>query len=437
MSDTLQRRAAPRAWLTVLILASLTMVGPFTIDTIFPAFPAIERDFAVDAVAMQQSISVYLLTLGVMSLLHGPVSDAVGRKPVIIAGMLLYAVASVVCALAPSLPVLLLGRALQGLCAGAGTIVGRTVVRDLFHGEHAQRVMAQISMIFAVAPAAAPIFGGWLLGIAHWRMIFWSLTIMAVLLALSTAVALPETHPAGVRSPLRLGALGTAVLESARDRSVQRLVAVASFNFAALFTYISAAPAIVVTHLGLGAQDFGWLFVPIVIAMMTGSWLTGRLAGTLTSDRFLAIGFGLSTMGALVGLLVEVSPLPRFPWILVGPMLTGLGIALVFPIATLLLLDLSSTRRGTLSTLQAFASTLLNAVLAGVIVPIVATRLETLSLTALGFSALGWLTWRQHVRRRGAPPAQRPLGTDDRPSLPRGREDDGGASVDVGGGADP
>ena len=151
------------------------MVGPFTIDTIFPAFPAIERDYATDAVAMQQSISVYLVTLGVMSLLHGPLSDALGRKPVIIGGMLLYAGASVVCALAPTLPVLLLGRALQGVCAGAGTIVGRTVVRDLFHGEQAQRVMAQISMIFAVAPAAAPIFGGWLIGIAHWRMIFWAL----------------------------------------------------------------------------------------------------------------------------------------------------------------------------------------------------------------------------------------------------------------------
>ena len=412
MSETRSRSKAPRAWVTVVILASLTMVGPFTIDTIFPAFPAIERDFAVDAVAMQQSISVYLLTLGVMSLLHGPLSDAVGRKPVIIAGMLLYAAASVLCALAPTLPIMLLGRALQGLCAGAGTIVGRTVVRDLFHGEQAQRVMAQISMIFAVAPAAAPIFGGWLLGIAHWRMIFWSLTVMALVLAVATTVALPETHPPAARSPLRVGALVHAVVDSARDRKVQRLVGVASFNFASLFTYISAAPAIVVSHLGLGAQDFGWLFVPIVVAMMSGSWLTGRLAGTMTSDRFLAIGFGLSSAGAIAGLLVELSPLPRFPWILVGPMLTGLGIALVFPIATLLLLDLDPARRGTLSTLQAFSSTVLNAVLAGAIVPVVATRLETLSLTALGFSALGWLTWRHHQRRETDEPTLAAPGPD-------------------------
>ena len=386
----------------MLILASLTMVGPFTIDTIFPAFPAIERDYATDAVAMQQSISVYLVTLGVMSLLHGPLSDALGRKPVIIGGMLLYAGASVVCALAPTLPVLLLGRALQGVCAGAGTIVGRTVVRDLFHGEQAQRVMAQISMIFAVAPAAAPIFGGWLIGIAHWRMIFWALMGMALVLALATATLLPETHPAERRSPLRVSALVAAVVDAARDRGVRRLVGVASFNFASLFTYIAAAPAIVVTHLGLGASDFGWLFVPIVLAMMSGSWLTGRLAGTFSSERFLALGFGLSAIGATLGLAAELSGLPRFPWILIGPMITGLGIALVFPISTLLLLDLRPAHRGTLSTLQAFASTVLNAALAGVIVPVVALRLETLSLTALGFTALGWLTWsRQRRAARG------------------------------------
>ena len=110
------------------------MIGPFTVDTIFPAFPAIEADFATDPVAMQQTISVYLLTLGVMSLLHGPLSDAMGRKPVIVVGLALYAGASTICALAPSLPVLLLGRALQGVCAGAGMIIGRTMVRDLFHG---------------------------------------------------------------------------------------------------------------------------------------------------------------------------------------------------------------------------------------------------------------------------------------------------------------
>ena len=380
----------------VLILAALSMIGPFTVDTIFPAFPAIEADFATDPVAMQQTISVYLLTLGVMSLLHGPLSDAMGRKPVIVVGLALYAGASTICALAPSLPVLLLGRALQGVCAGAGMIIGRTMVRDLFHGESAQRIMAQISMIFAVAPAAAPIAGGWIVGFAHWRWIFWFLTGLSLVLVVITVTALPESHPEPLRTPLRVGALVQAVVSSARDRDVRRLVYVASFNFAALFTYIASAPAIVVTHLGLGVGDFGWLFVPIVTAMMCGSWLTGRLAGRFSSRTFLNVGFALSTLGAVSALLVEATSLPRLPYVLIGPMLTGLGISLVFPLVTLVLLEVRPAHRGTLSTLQAFASTLLNAVVSGALVPLVSGRLETISLAALGFSLVGWAWWRRH-----------------------------------------
>ena len=144
----------------VLVLAALTMVGPFTIDAIFPAFEVMTRDLGVDKVAMQQTVSVYLVAFAVASLFHGSLSDALGRRPVILVGCALYAVTSALCALAPSMPLLLCARGAQGLVAGAGMIVGRTVVRDLFDGAHAQRFMSHISMIFAIAPALAPIVGG-------------------------------------------------------------------------------------------------------------------------------------------------------------------------------------------------------------------------------------------------------------------------------------
>ena len=162
------------SWL-VLLIACLSMVGPFTIDTMFPAFPDMQRDFGVDATAMQQSISVYLVAFAVTSLFHGPISDAAGRRPVILTGTLCYTLASVLCALAPTMAWMLTGRALQGLFAGAGMIVGRTVVRDVFEGDAAQRTMSHVSMIFGVAPALAPIVGGWLLGWSNWRSIFWFL----------------------------------------------------------------------------------------------------------------------------------------------------------------------------------------------------------------------------------------------------------------------
>lgn len=374
------------------------MLGPFTVDTIFPGFPAVQREFTVDAVATQQIVSVYLFTFAVMSLLHGPLSDALGRRPVIVGGLAMFTVTSVLCALAPSMTWLLVGRALQGVFAGGGMIVGRTVVRDVFSGHPAQRAMSQMSMIFGVAPALAPIVGGWLLGWSSWRSIFWFLAIFAVVVLAAVMLLLPETHPPTRRTPLSTRALVSAVTDSSKDPSVRRLLLVSSFNFAALFTYISAAPAFIVDHLHLGPGDFGWLFVPVVTMMIVGSWLTGRLAGRISGPRFLTLGFGVAVLGGVVQLALDVVGLRTLPWVLVGPVTTGLGIALVFPIVTLVLLEVRPRHRGTLSSMQSFSNTMLNAIVAGALVPLVSASLAGLTGTAVTFSIAGWLVWARHHR---------------------------------------
>lgn len=374
------------------------MIGPFTVDTIFPGFPAVQREFTVDAVATQQIVSVYLFTFAVMSLLHGPLSDALGRKPIIVGGLALFTATSVFCALAPSMTWLLVGRALQGVVAGGGMIVGRTVVRDLFSGDTAQRAMSLMSMIFGVAPALAPIVGGWLLGWSSWRSIFWFLALFAVAILAAVLLFLPETHPADRRTSLQPGALVRAVVDAGRDAGVRRLLAVSSFNFAALFTYISAAPAIIVDHLHLGPGDFGWLFVPVVTMMIFGSWLTGRLAGRVSGPRFLTLGFGVAVVGGLVQLALDAGGVRTLPWVLVGPVTTGLGIALVFPIVTLVLLDVRPRHRGTLSSMQSFTNTMLNSVVAGALVPLVSGTLAGLTAAAVSFSVAGWITWAYHHR---------------------------------------
>lgn len=374
------------------------MLGPFTVDTIFPGFPAVQREFTVDAVATQQIVSVYLFTFAVMSLLHGPLSDALGRRPVIVGGLAMFTVTSVLCALAPSMTWLLVGRALQGVFAGGGMIVGRTVVRDVFSGHPAQRAMSQMSMIFGVAPALAPIVGGWLLGWSSWRSIFWFLALFAVAILAAVLLFLPETHPADRRTSLQPGALVRAVVDAGRDAGVRRLLAVSSFNFAALFTYISAAPAIIVDHLHLGPGDFGWLFVPVVTMMIFGSWLTGRLAGRVSGPRFLTLGFGVAVVGGLVQLALDAGGVRTLPWVLVGPVTTGLGIALVFPIVTLVLLDVRPRHRGTLSSMQSFTNTMLNSVVAGALVPLVSGTLAGLTAAAVSFSVAGWITWAYHHR---------------------------------------
>ena len=386
----------------VLILAALTMVGPFTIDAIFPAFDVMTRELAVDKVAMQQTMSVYLVAFAVASLFHGSLSDALGRRPVIVTGCLLYAVTSAFCALAPSMPMLLGARVAQGLVAGAGMIVGRTVVRDLFDGAEAQRFMSHISMIFAVAPALAPIVGGWILGWGSWRTIFWVLAAYGLVLVVMTLTSLPETHPADRRVPFHPRPLLASFTAAASDGGVLRLSAAIALNFGALFLYISSAPAIVVDHLHLGERDFGVLFVPLVATMMVGSFLTGRLAGRVRQGVFVLAGFLVALGGGVFAVvyqsLVEV---PTLAWTVLPAAAASLGVSLVFPILTIALLDLRPRERGAVSSFQSFLSTCLNAVVAGAVSPLVSGSLTTLAVVAgcltLGALSLWW--WHRTLTR--------------------------------------
>ncbi|HZF97089.1 MAG TPA: MFS transporter, partial [Pseudoxanthomonas sp.] len=221
------------------------MFGPFSIDTIFPAFPQLSAQLGADKLAMQQTVSVYLLAYALMSVVHGPLSDSLGRRRVIIGGLAVFTLASAGCALAPDLGTLLLFRALQGLSAGVGLIVGRAAIRDLFQGDDAQRLMSQVSMIFGIAPAIAPLVGGWILGWARWPMIFWFLTAFSVLLLASTALWLPETHPKEARLALAPRRMLRDYVYIFLNPRFQRIAAAGALNFAGLFLYIASAPAFV------------------------------------------------------------------------------------------------------------------------------------------------------------------------------------------------
>jgi MFS transporter, DHA1 family, multidrug resistance protein len=384
----------------VLVLAALTMVGPFTIDAIFPAFEVMTRDLQVDEVTMQQTLSVYLLAFAVASLFHGSMSDALGRRRVIVTGCLLYAVASALCALAPSMPLLLGARAAQGLVAGAGMIVGRTVVRDLFDGARAQRFMSHISMIFAVAPALAPIVGGWILGWGSWRTIFWVLSAYGVVLVTITLTSLPETHPAGVRVPFRPRPLIASFVSAAGDAGVLRLSAAIALNFGALFLYVASAPAIVVDHLGLGERDFGVLFVPLVVTMMLGSFLTGRLAGRVRQGAFVLAGMVVALAGGVFAVVYQaVVDVPGLVWTVLPVATASFGVSLMFPILTIALLDSRPRERGAVSSFQSFLSTCVNALVAGAVSPLVSGSLTTLAVVAGSMTLTALALWWWHRTR--------------------------------------
>ena len=354
-----------------LLLGGLAMFGPFAIDTMFPAFPEIEGEFGVSAVAMQQTISVYLVAYALVSIFHGPISDARGRKPVIVWGVVVFALASVGAALAQDLTQLLIARAVQGMSAGAGLIVGRAIIRDCMEGHDAQRLMSQVTMIFSVAPAIAPIFGGWIMGWSEWRMIFWSLTGFSAVLLVLCLLWLPETHPPANRVPLKLGPLFRGSWAIARNRRFLLLSFAGCMNFGALFLYIASAPVFVLDILKLNQQQFGWFFVPMIAGMMLGAFASGRLAGRMSQTAAAGLGFGISIAAVLfnVGYNLLVSA-PTLPWAVLPMALNAFGIALVFPLVTLAILDMYPRQRGAASSMQAFVGLAFNAILAGLVSPL-------------------------------------------------------------------
>lgn len=388
----------------VMLLAALAMFGPFSIDTIFPMFPQMEQGLHITSVQMQQTISVYLLAYGLMSLLHGPLSDALGRRVVIMAGVLVFAIASVGCAFADSLWHLLLFRALQGVSAGSGLIVGRAIIRDRFDGASAQRVMSRITMVFGVAPAIAPIIGGLIGSHFGWQAIFWFLALFSMVLLAVSWRWLPETHPKSARLPLDTVSLFTNYGGMLRNPRFVWLCLSGAFNFSALFIYIASAPVFVLKHLKMGPTDFGYFFVPAIMGMMTGAYFSGRRAGRYPPESNVQLAYRVMLLaGAINVIYCLLVPAISWPWAVLPVMVNGAGISLAFPTLTILLLDLYPHERGTASSLQAFIQLMISSLVAGLISPWLAPQPATLAIGAVCSTLLGLGAWIM-VRRLGSAP---------------------------------
>ena len=193
---------APR-WALAFLLACLGMLGPFSIDTYLPAFAGIASALGATPVQMQQTLSAYLFGFALMNLFHGALADSFGRRPVVLWGVALFTLASAGCALSQSIGALVFFRAVQGLSAGAGIVVSRAVIRDMFPPADAQRVMSQVTIYFGVAPAVAPMVGGLLFVHAGWHSIFWFLTAVGAVLWLANFKLLPETLHVSQRQPFK------------------------------------------------------------------------------------------------------------------------------------------------------------------------------------------------------------------------------------------
>jgi DHA1 family bicyclomycin/chloramphenicol resistance-like MFS transporter len=393
------QRVHQRSWAFAALLASLAMLGPFAVDMYLPSFPAIGREFGASQIALQQTLSVYMFAYAFMMLWHGALSDALGRRPIVLAGLAVFGLGTLGCAIAGNVQSLWLFRALQGLSAGTGLVVGRAIIRDRFSGAEAQRMMSQMTLVFGIGPALAPIVGGALLNLLGWRSIFWAMLAWAIAMLVLCLRTLPETLPAAQRHPLHPRALWRNYHAVVAQPNFTLLALVPALNFCGFFIYIAAAPAFLVDLLGVSTWGFAWLFIPMIAGVMIGAGISGQLAGRMSPQRQIRTGYAVLAAGVIVNLAICSFAPPLVAVNVLPIMIYTIGSSLIMPTVTLLLFDLFPTMRGMTSSLQGFIQFAFGGVVAGTIAPLLARSLMTLAAGMAAFTVASFLFWLAYQRR--------------------------------------
>jgi DHA1 family bicyclomycin/chloramphenicol resistance-like MFS transporter len=377
-----------------VLIGGLSMVSPFSIDTFFPAFHAMEKALQVDAWHLQQVLTAYMLPFAFASLVHGPLSDAVGRRPVMIWGMALYTVGSVACTLAPNYLSLIGARVLQGATAGVGVVIGRAVIRDLYEGARAQRLMSVTTMIFSIAPAVAPVVGGWAHVAFGWRAVFAFMVLCGLVFAFSAWWKLPETLPPALRIPFNGRNLVSTSLTVLRHPEFIMLACAAALNFNSIACFIGSAPAIVETHWHLGETSYWVLFLPVIGGILVGATIAGYTAGRFDLVFQVRVGFGLTFSVALVRVILHLLltdiPIPVQQALL---FISAIGAQFAFPMLTLRMLDLFPAARGTAASAQSFVALLCTAFTLGIVAPKVLAHLHWIAWASLACTVLATSCW--------------------------------------------
>lgn len=386
-----------------LLLASLSALGPFSIDTYLPSFLDIAASLGASQLQVQQTLSIYLFSFAVMTLWHGAIADRFGRRRVILAALALFGLASVGCTLATSIEQLWFWRAMQGITAGAGIVISRAIVRDLYDGADAQRLMSQMTMMFALAPAVAPVIGGWLQTLFGWRMVFAFLVLMTSLLALACWRLLPETLPVEKRQSLRPGYLGRSYWRVLTAPAFLFACAALALNFAGFFIYVLSAPVFLMQQLGLPETAFLWLFGPAMGGLLCGSWLSGRLAGKLSLSRSIALGYAVMLSAASLNIGINLALPPSLPWSVLPLFVYTSGMSLAMPCLTILALDPYPEKRGLAASCQTFLQSAFNGLAAALIAPALWSSTLNLALGMGGLLLLGGLAAIAHQKLRLVP----------------------------------
>lgn len=374
-----------------LVLGLLSAIGPFAIDMYLPALPSIGVSLDAPANAVQASLMAFFISLGIGQLLYGPITDMVGRKPPLYFGLLLFAVCSVGCALAPNIHTLIVLRFLQGLGAAAGMVIPRAIVRDLHTGHDAARLMSLLMLVFSVSPILAPLAGSFLIEWSGWRAVFWAVTIAAVLALILLASGQQET-----RTPeQRVGSSVTSALKAylflCRDLHFLGLVFIGSFGVASFFTYLANSSFVLINHYGLSPREYSLAFSANAASFIGVSQFTGRLSrrfGLVPVVKVAVTGFAVM-MAALM--LLNLAGVARLD-VMLSMLFVGYGfLGLVVPTTAVLALEEHGEIAGTASALMGTLQFVTGAVVVAVIGPFADGSARPMVIGIAGCAIAAWV----------------------------------------------
>lgn len=379
--------------LLTVLLAGLTMVGPLAIDTYLPSFPAIGVAFDASPILVQQTLSMFLFCFAFMMLFYGTLSDSFGRRPVILVSLVLYIAASIGAALAPSIGVLLACRIVQGLAAGAGSVVGRAIVQDRFSGAAAQKILAHIMMVFGLAPAIAPILGGWLQVSYGWRSIFWFLAAFGIVMYFAVQRMLPESLAARDRHPFHLGVIARNYWKVLCHHHFLLLAIAVGMSFAGVALYIGSAAYFVMNILHLPETAFAWMFVPLISGMVVGSALSGKFAHKFARKTQAWLGFAVMIGAGIINVAYNLYFTAAVPWAVLPLFIYSFGLSLSMTPITLMALEYFPNNSGLASSMQSFIQMLLFALVSGLVAPLLFDSALNLAWGVLGSLVVSLAAW--------------------------------------------
>ncbi|MFI1497215.1 multidrug effflux MFS transporter [Streptomyces platensis] len=388
------------------VLGGLSAVSPFATDMYAPGFPEIVTSFGTTRAAVQLSLTACLIGLAVGQVVLGPVSDALGRRRLLLAGSGMFSVWSLVCALAPSLAVFDVARLLQGIAGSAGLVIGRAVISDRFSGARAARKLSTLSVIAMTAPVLAPVAGGLLLGAGSWRLVFVALAVSGLLLSTAVWAWVPESLPAERRRTGGLRAAIAAMGTLLRRRELIGHLLLMGCGLAALFAYISGSPFLFQSVYGLSASAYGLVFATNAVGTVVAGALFGRLAGRLRLNSLLVIGVTLTVVSMITLMTLLVSGISTLPttWACLFGLTFGFGILL--PASTTIILAVGGDAPGAASGMLGGAQFVLGATAAPLPGVLGSTTAMSTAVVVLGFvllSALALITLARPWQGHGEP----------------------------------